>query len=107
MAVVLTTFPDLDTARQIGTKWVETQLVACVNLLPGAESIYRWEDRTERSPEVLALVKTTHARLEELAASLQELHPYEVPEFVVLEPGGGSSGYLAWVKTACALEDAG
>jgi periplasmic divalent cation tolerance protein len=100
--IVLTTFPDLDAARQIGTEWVESQLAACVNLLPGAESIYRWEGRTERSGEVLALVKTARSRLDQLAEAIRSHHPYELPELLVLEPSHGSTDYLAWVRAACA-----
>lgn len=102
LVVVLTTFPDRETAGQIGTEWVESQLAACVTLLPGAESIYRWEGRTERGGEVLALVKTVRARLGELAESLRSRHPYDLPELVVLEPSDGSAAYLAWVRGACA-----
>ncbi|MDH4408764.1 MAG: divalent-cation tolerance protein CutA [Verrucomicrobiales bacterium] len=98
VVICLTTFPDSEKARQIGTVWVESQLAACVNLLAGAESIYRWEGNTERSAEVLAIVKTTRGRLPELEASLHELHPYELPEFLILSPEGGSSEYLVWVR---------
>ena len=98
VVICLTTFPDSEKARQIGTVWVESQLAACLNLLPGVESIYRWEGKTEHSAEVLAIVKTTRGRLPELEASLHELHPYELPEFLILTPDGGSSEYLAWVR---------
>jgi len=102
--IVLTTFPDSEKASQIGTAWVESQLAACVNLLPGAESVYRWEGKTVVSSEVLAVVKTTRARLPELEASLRELHPYELPECLVLSPEGGSSDYLAWVRGETRLD---
>lgn len=104
VVICLTTFPDSEKAGQIGTVWVESQLAACVNLLPGAESIYRWEGKTERSQEVLAIVKTTRYRLPELEASLRELHPYELPEFLVLSPEGGSSQYLQWIRNAVACD---
>ena len=102
VVICLTTFPDSEKARQIGTVWVESQLAACLNLLPGVESIYRWEGKTERSTEVLAIVKTTRGRLPELEASLHELHPYELPEFLILTLDGGSSEYLAWVRQGTA-----
>jgi len=98
VVICLTTFPDSEKARQIGTAWVESQLAACVNLLAGAESIYRWDGNTERSAEVVAIVKTTRARLAALEASLRELHPYELPEFLILTPEGGSVDYLRWVR---------
>ena len=93
--VVLCTFPDLDQARQIGAALVERQVAACVNLLPGVESIYRWEGKVERAGEVLALIKT--ARYPDLEAALRELHPYDVPEILALPVAAGLPAYLAWL----------
>ncbi|QJE95459.1 divalent-cation tolerance protein CutA [Luteolibacter luteus] len=98
--VVLCTFPDLDQARQIGAALVERQVAACVNILPGAESIYRWEGKVERAGEVLSLIKTT--RYPELEAAIRELHPYEVPEIIALPLTTGLPAYLAWVRESCA-----
>ena len=97
--VVLCTFPDLDQARQIGAALVERQVAACVNLLPGVESIYRWEGKVERAGEVLGMIKTT--RYAELEAAIRELHPYEVPEILALGVTGGSAAYLDWVVASC------
>ncbi len=104
VVIVLTTFPNREISGQIGTIWVESQLVACVNLVPGVESIYRWEGRTEVSAEVVALVKTTRGRLPELEASLRSLHPYELPELLVLAPECGLDAYLAWVRGETTLD---
>jgi periplasmic divalent cation tolerance protein len=93
--VVLCTFPDLEQARQIGAAMVERQVAACVNLLPGVESIYRWQGKVERSGEVLAVFKTT--RYAELEAALRERHPYEVPEILALPVTAGLPAYLAWM----------
>jgi periplasmic divalent cation tolerance protein len=98
--VVLVTFPSIEVARSISSTLVEGCLAACVNLLPGAESVYRWEGKVESSSEVVGLVKTTDARLEELQQKYLALHPYEVAEFVVLDLAGGSVAYLDWVR-AC------
>jgi periplasmic divalent cation tolerance protein len=97
--VVLCTFPDIEQARQIGAALVERQVAACVNLLPGVESIYRWEGKVERAGEVLGIIKTT--RYADLEAAIRELHPYEVPEVLALEVAGGSSEYLKWMASAC------
>ena len=94
--VVLCTFPDLDQARQIGAALVERQVAACVNLLPGVESIYRWEGKVERAGEVLALIKTT--RYSDLEAAIRELHPYEVPEIIALPVVAGLPAYLKWLS---------
>ena len=98
--VVFCTFPDLDQARQIGAALVERQVAACVNLLPGVESIYRWEGKVERASEVLALIKTT--RYADLEAAIRELHPYDVPEILALPVVAGLAEYLNWLTEACA-----
>jgi len=95
--VVLCTFPDLPQARQIGTALVEKQLAACVNLVPGVESIFRWEGAVSREGEVLAVIKTTAGRLSALERELSERHPYDLPEVLALPVAGGSEAYLKWV----------
>ncbi len=97
--VVLCTFPDLEQARQIGAALVERQVAACVTLLPGVESIYRWEGKVERAGEVLAILKTT--RYDELEAAIRELHPYEVPEVLALPVADGATAYLKWLQMSC------
>jgi periplasmic divalent cation tolerance protein len=78
---------------------VERQVAACVNLLPGVESIYRWEGKVERAGEVLGIIKTT--RYAELEAAIRELHPYEVPEILALEVTAGFNRYLRWLDQSC------
>jgi periplasmic divalent cation tolerance protein len=95
--LVLCSFPDIDSARQIGTLLVERQLAACVNLLPGAESIYHWQGKVESAPEVLVLFKTTEALRPTLEEVLAEAHPYEVPEIIALEPNAVAGPYRAWL----------
>ena len=97
MRIVLCTFPDADSARQIGTSLVEKQLAACVNLIPAVESIYHWQGKIETSAEVLAVCKTTAEAYPAFAAALAAAHPYEVPEIIVLEPTAVADSYLAWV----------
>jgi periplasmic divalent cation tolerance protein len=92
-----TTFPDLETARGIAHALLQDNLVACVNLLPGATSIYRWEGEVEENTEVVAIVKTAEDRVPALLERLTELHPYDVPELVFLPIVAGSADYLDWV----------
>lgn len=96
--LVLCTFPDAEAARQIGTVLVEKQLVACVNLLPGLHSIYRWQGAVETAAETLAIFKTTAAAYPALERELAALHPYEVPEIVALKPDQVVGPYAAWVE---------
>ncbi|MEI6653889.1 MAG: divalent-cation tolerance protein CutA [Verrucomicrobiota bacterium] len=100
MLLVLCTFPDLAKARQIGTALVEKQLAACVNLLPGGESIYRWNGAVEQAPEVLGIFKTTRCLYPALAQAIAAMHPYEVPEIVALQPCAVAASYLAWVQAS-------
>ena len=95
--LVLCSFPDIDSARQIGTLLVERQLAACVNLLPGAESIYHWQGKVESAPEVLALFKTTEALWPEFEQALAQAHPYEVPEIIAIQPDAVAGPYRAWL----------
>ena len=95
--LVLCTFPDIEQARQIGTVLVQRQLAACVNLLPGVESIYRWQGKVETAGEVLGIFKTTRAAIGAMEEALAALHPYDVPEIVVVEPTQVSAAYARWV----------
>ncbi len=94
----ITTFSDAEKARQFGTQLVDSQLVACVNLLPGVESIYRWKGDVEIEGECVMLMKTTASGVEALEKYIQKHHPYEEPEFLVVPVEAGSAGYLGWVR---------
>jgi periplasmic divalent cation tolerance protein len=97
LLLVLSTFPSADSARAAAAALVGESLAACVNLLPGVESIYRWEGKIEQSAEVLAFIKITAAAWPDLQRRLRELHPYDVPEIVALNPAQVSPDYLRWV----------
>lgn len=96
--VVLVSAPDEAVARQLARSCVEARLAACVNVLPGALSIYRWKGELEEARECLLLIKTVAARLPELQATLARAHPYELPEFVVLRADEVEPRYLAWLR---------
>ena len=95
--VVLCSFPDLPQARQIGTRLVEKQLAACVNLVPAVESIFRWQGEVSSDSEVLAVFKTSAERYPDLERELRRHHPYDVPEVVALPVERGSGPDLEWV----------
>jgi len=95
--IVLTTLPaDADVSTFAHTL-VQGRLAACVNLLPAMESVYRWEGKIEQASERQLVIKTSRGRLPALWDRVRELHPYEVPEFIVLPIAGGSDAYLRWV----------
>jgi periplasmic divalent cation tolerance protein len=91
------TCPDRASAERVAGALVEERLAACVNIVPGLQSVYRWQGAIERGDELLLLVKTTHAQLPALSARVAALHPYELPEVVAVEVAGGLSAYLDWV----------
>lgn len=100
MLLVVSTFPDAETARRIVRQLVEEELVACGTLLPGAESIYRWKEAIETASECVTLFKTTSEGYPALEARLKTLHPYELPEIVAFAASGGLPAYLQWVANA-------
>lgn len=98
--VVLTTLPGDADAAAFGRALVDERLAACVNLLPAMESIYRWEGQIERESERQVIMKTSRERVAALWDRVRELHPYEVPEFLVLPIADGNEAYLRWVGEA-------
>ena len=95
--IVLTTFPADGDAEALARTLVTERLAACVNILPPMLSIYTWTGALENSSERQLLIKTTAARVTALKDRLKALHPYEVPEFLVIPITEGSHDYLAWL----------
>ena len=95
--LVLCTCPDEATASRLARTLVDERLAACVNVIGGIASTYRWQTTVQTDDETLLLIKTTADRLDAMQARLIELHPYEVPELLAIEPVAGSAPYLAWL----------
>ncbi|MCA1561673.1 MAG: divalent-cation tolerance protein CutA [Acidobacteria bacterium] len=95
--MVLTTIPTDVDALAFGRALVDERLAACVNVLPTMDSVYRWEGRVEHESERQVVIKTARERILALWERVRELHPYEVPEFVVLSIVDGNDAYLRWV----------
>jgi len=96
--VVLVTAPDGAAAEALARTVVEEGLAACVNVVGGVVSIYRWEREVRRDPEVMLLMKTTAGGTAALCDRVVELHPYDVPEVLVVAVEGGHAPYLDWVR---------
>jgi periplasmic divalent cation tolerance protein len=94
--IVLITAPDLETARKLARELVEARAAACVNVVPGLTSIYRWQDAVQEDHEVLLVVKARAETLAELERVVARVHPYEVPEIVALSPASVERRYLDW-----------
>ena len=87
-------------AADLAAQLVDERLCACVNVLPGVTSWFRWQGKVDRADESLLLIKTTAERLPALRTRVQQLHPYEVPEFLELQIADGLPAYLQWVLAA-------
>lgn len=100
--LALSTFPDPEVARTIVRALVEKGLVACGNILPGIESIYRWKEKIESGSETLVLFKLSASNYEAFERELLSLHPYDVPELIAFPIERGSSSYLKWIAESSA-----
>ena len=100
LLLVISTFPDAESAAAAVRALVEEKLAACGTILPGARSIYAWEGKIEDASEVLVLLKTRAPLYAKLEKRLAKLHPYEVPEIVAWEPGAAAKPYADWVAAA-------
>jgi len=95
--IVLTTAGSEEEARKIARHLVESQLAACVNIVPSVTSIYRWQGKVEEAGEWLLMVKTTAAAFGQVRGAISALHSYDLPECVCLAIERGSAEYLGWV----------
>ena len=95
--IVMTTLPADADAHEFAGTLVAERLAACVNVLPTMDSVYRWEGQIERETERQVVIKTSRARVVLLWERVRDLHPYDVPEFVVLPIVDGNDAYLRWI----------
>jgi len=96
--LVLCTCPDKESAQLIAEQLVGQELAACVNILPGVISVFRWLGNIEESQEHLLIIKTVSDVLEELVSTINDLHPYELPEVIGVPIESGSLDYLNWIS---------
>ncbi len=98
--LVYTTCPNVSIAETIGAHLVQQGLCACVNILPGMISIYRWQGEVEKAEETAMIIKTRAGLTEAVFAAVKAGHPYGVPALIVLPTEGGSADYLDWIVTS-------
>lgn len=101
--LVFTNLPDRETALALAQVLVERRLAACVNVLGGCTSVYRWKGDLERADEVPVVIKTRLSRYAELEAAICEIHPYELPEIIAVPVMHGLPEYLDWVAEETAI----
>ena len=97
--VVLITAGSQEEAERIAQSLVAEMLAACVNVVPGVTSIYRWEGEVQRDQEWLLVAKSRRDVLDRLIERVQEIHSYDVPEIIALPLAGGSEPYLRWLDS--------
>lgn len=102
--IFLVTVEKKSDAEHIALTLIEERLAACVNIVPGIESYFRWEGKIDHAEELLLIIKSVHKVAEKLIERVKQLHPYEVPEIIELPIEGGSSDYLRWIDQS--LNDA-
>jgi len=99
--VVLMTAASADEAGRIAEMLVSQKLAACVQILPGMQSVYIWQGQVQRESEVLILAKTTQNNFAELEREVRAMHSYEAPEIVALPIVNGSKPYIEWLVDSC------
>ena len=99
---MLSTAGSEEEGARIAKSLVEQKLCACVNLVPGVRSFYRWEGAVQDDAEVLLIIKTTQEKLQALSDHLGEIHGYDVPEVLAIAVDKGSASYLEWLAESCA-----
>ncbi len=102
--LVFSTFATEEDAARVARALVDERLAACANLLPGARSIYRWEDGVADEREVVVLMKTRKQDWPALMSRLHDLHPYDTPECIAVRLAAGAPKYMAWLEAALAPE---
>jgi periplasmic divalent cation tolerance protein len=103
--LAISTCPDEAIARRIAETLVAERLATCVNRIPGIRSSYIWDGILQDDGEVLLIIKSTAGQLSQLERRLNELHPYELPEFIVTPVTGGNERYLDWIRRNVRSED--
>jgi periplasmic divalent cation tolerance protein len=98
IVTILCTCGTEEEAQAIGNALVEARLAACVNLLPGIQSIYRWQGKVETAQEVLLLIKATEDHFPAVRDRITELHTYDTPEIIAVPVVDGLDKYIAWVR---------
>ena len=93
----MSTVDSVELGRKIAGALVDAGLAACVNIIPGVRSVYRWQGKICDEEELLLLIKTTAARFEEVRRLIRSLHTYQVPEVISLPVGAADRDYISWL----------
>ncbi len=102
----MTAMPDLKSAKKLATRIVQKKIAACVSVVPGVFSVYRWKDKLETAGEALVLIKTSAGSWPAAQKLILSLHPYDLPELLVLPVKAGSKKYLEWMSASLVRQKA-
>ncbi len=102
LIIVLSNTDSAESAARMARELVGRKLVACVNVVPGVRSFYRWKGKIAEDGEHLMVIKTRRSLFEQVRVCMRELHPYELPEIIALPLQEGDPDYLAWVRECTA-----
>ncbi|MFQ5470346.1 MAG: divalent-cation tolerance protein CutA [Gammaproteobacteria bacterium] len=95
-SLIITTCPDTESAQIIANLLIEKRIAACVNIIPGVQSVFHWQGQVEQSNELMLLIKSTAENYEVLEKTITSAHPYELPEVIKVSIEG-STNYLSWI----------
>jgi len=95
--LIITNLPDQASAEALAQRLVQERLAACVNMLPACTSVYHWQGKVETAQEIPVLIKSTRQHYEAIEQTIQAVHPYELPEIIIVPLAGGLPAYLDWV----------
>lgn len=101
--IILNTYPDQEQAKQMANTLVDEGLAACVNIVPGLTSIYKWQGKRESGTEVLLIIKTRREHYEQIESRIKSMHPYELPEIISVPIENGLKAYLDWIDNSTGI----
>jgi len=105
--LIYATAPNSEEAAGIGRALVDARLIACVNIIEGVRSIYRWEEKIEDGKEVVIIMKTTEDKIDAVTEKIKSMHSYDCPAIVALDITGGNDLFLQWVANEVGLKTQG
>ena len=103
--LIITNFPDKKGAIALAEKLIDEHLAACVNVLAACTSVYRWQDKIESADEIPVLIKTRRQNYDQVARIIKMMHPYELPEVIIVPVSGGLPAYLQWIIDETQISD--
>lgn len=102
--LIYCTCPDQETAERIARQLVSDKLAACVNIVPGVQSVYEWQGQIETAQEHLLLIKSPQARYVAIETAIKAIHPYQLPEIIAVAIERGSAEYLKWIDSCLSTD---